>query len=157
LKTAHFGRLAILLSEQQQQEHIRWVKNTIEVSFITDRMFLDIRCTQSKNAVKFLIFNFYTSFDREFQGDQEYVCLVFSWTFFLVEKLKKLRRCLKQIIWQLFRDSSFLEVCYEIESSNLVFLKDHRKLNKNLVLNYFWNKALVRKIISQDPCSKTGS
>ena len=34
-----------------------------------------VRCTQIKDRVKFLIFDFHTPFDREFQGGQEYVCL----------------------------------------------------------------------------------
>jgi hypothetical protein len=91
----------------------------------------------NQSCSEIFFFDFYTPFDREFQGGQEYVCLVFFKTFFPGEKLKKLGRCRKQIIWQLFKDSSFLKICYEMESSNLVFLIDHIKLYKKLVLNYF--------------------
>jgi hypothetical protein len=95
-----------------------------------------LRCTQIKVKVKFLIFDFHTPFDREFQGGQEYVCLeVFNP--FRVEKLKKHRRCEKQTISQLFIVYSFFRICYQMESSNLVFLIRRTKLNQKLVLNHF--------------------
>ncbi len=39
---------------------------------------INIRCTQSKNAVKKFFVSNLTPFDREFNGGQEYVCLAFS-------------------------------------------------------------------------------
>ena len=68
---------------------------------------MHVRCTEIKVAVKFLFFIFHTPFDREFQGGQEYVCSEFFEPFFPVEKLTKLGKCGKKMIWQLFIDSSF--------------------------------------------------
>ncbi len=57
-----------------------------------------VRCTQSKNAVKKMFFFNLTPFDTEFHSGQEYVCFTFFKPFFPLEKLRKLRRCREQTI-----------------------------------------------------------
>ena len=69
-------------------------------------------------------------------------------------KSRKLGGYGKPTIRQLFIVSSFFQIRYKIESSNLVFLIRHIKLNQKLILDYFLNKVPVHKIIIQDPRSK---
>ena len=80
---------------------------------------------------KKMFFQFHAPFDRELQDVQEYVCLDLFLPFFRIEKLQKLGRCEKHMICHRFSKFFFLKTCYEVESSNLVFLiQITRKPNK---------------------------
>jgi hypothetical protein len=52
-----------------------FLKKMVIVRLFNTRNTKYVRCTEIKVAVKFSFFTFHTSFDREYSGGQEYVCL----------------------------------------------------------------------------------
>jgi hypothetical protein len=85
---------------RERRKHVRF-RHGLLYTYIC-KMHAEQKC--SKNFFS----TYHIPFDREFQGGQEHVCLAFFKPFFPIETLKKLERCEKHTIWQLFLDSSFL-------------------------------------------------
>jgi hypothetical protein len=114
-----------------------WVTKIIAISIQQNDIPIYIKFAQGELRVKFLIFVFYTSSDREFYGDHEYMFFKLFRCFLQFEKSEKT---------SVFCKIEFLDFRIYLETRKgriLVQLENWIRIH---IKNCFWPKALSVKV-----------